>query len=245
MRMNLALVSCLGVLPAGLAAQDGPEFALPAGCKGFLTVQSEGCLVSHHFICEGDPEGSQRRVDIGPDGPAFLAFTDAETQWIESIDLGAGIVERLEDAPRDRASFSALIGEGRDSYDFSTLSEQVGQQRYVGVDALTGVTQTIDGVELEQTEYRITAYDAAGEVAWASKGNQWISREYRLFLSGVSMFTSARGDVALDNSPVELIFPGEPGFLGSMPRHGCGETVAALPGRAGGGVIPAALEAGQ
>jgi hypothetical protein len=234
MRTILALLPCLALVPAATLAQGGPTLALPAGCEAFLTVQSKGCMVTHYFTCEGDPEGWQRRVDMVMDGPTYAATVDSETQWIESADLSSGVLERLEEEPRDRASFSVLIEEGTDTYDFRTLSDQVGQQRYVGFDALTGVTQVIDGVELEQTEYEITAYDAAGEVMWESEGRQWISRDYRMFLSGQSAYTSPQGDFEVDNTPVAFILPGEPGFLGSFPRYDCGET-ASLPLPAPGG----------
>ncbi len=228
MRTILALLPCLALVPVAALAQGGPTFALPAGCEAFLTVQSKGCMVTHYFTCEGDPEGWQRRVDMVMDGPTYAATVDTETQWIESADLSSGVMERLEKEPRDRASFSVLIEEGTDTYDFRTLSDQVGEQRYVGFDALTGVTQVIDGVALDQTEYKVTAYDAAGEVMWESEGRQWISRDYRMFLSGQSAYTSPRGDFEVDNTPVDFILPGEPGFLGLWPRHDCGET-ASLP----------------
>jgi hypothetical protein len=244
MRIILALLPGIILVPAVAAAQGSPTFALPAGCEAFLTVQSKGCIVSHYFTCEGDAEGWQRRVDMTMDGPVYAATTDAETQWIENIDLSSGIVERLEEAPRDRASFSTLIEEGTDTYDFRTLSEQVGEQRYVGFDALTGETEVIDGVELDQTEYRITAYDATGEVMWESKGRQWISRAYGMFLSGQSAYVSPQGGFELDNTPVSFILPGEPGFLAVWPRHDCGETASLQPGAEGRAVLPAAWGAG-
>lgn len=240
MRTILVLLAWLALVPVTSVAQGGQTFTLPAGCEAFLTVQSKGCLVTHYFTCEADPEGWQRRVDMNMDGPTYAATTDAETQWIESVDLSTGIMERLEKAPRDRASFSVLIDEGTDTYDFLTLSDQTGEQRYVGFDALTGVTQVIDGVELDQTEYRITAYDAKGEVMWESEGRQWISRDYRMFLSGQSAYTFPEGDFELDNTPVDFILPGEPGFLGVWPRHGCGETASLRPGTDGSAVLPAA-----
>ena len=240
MKALLVFGCCLALLSGPARAQDGDGFKPPAGCEAFLTVQSKGCLVSHHFLCEGDPEGWQRRVDLGLVGPVYLAATDAESQWMENADLSSGVVERFGEAPRDPASFSVLTSEGTDTYDFRTKSEQQGERRYVGYDSLTGETKVIDGVTLEGTEYRITAYDAAGDTVWESKGRQWIIRDMRLFLSGTSAFVSAEGEFESDQTPVEFAFPGEAGFLSSRPRFGCGETASLRSGAEGDAVLPAA-----
>jgi hypothetical protein len=229
-------------LPAPLSAQTARTFSLPAGCTGHLTVQTRSCTVSHHFTCEGDPEGWQRRVDMDVDGVTYIGTIDAETQWMESFHVYTGHTETLENAPRDRASLSALISEGTDTYDFQTLSEEIGATHYVGFDTLTGVTQEIDGVTLDQTEYQITAYDTGGGVMWESKGNEWISRDFRMFLSGVSTITTPDGSFETDDSPVEFIMPGEPGFLSVNPKHGCGETVSSLPS---GALMPASFEVAE
>jgi hypothetical protein len=242
MRLLIAVLPCLAVLPAAALAQQGRTFSMPAGCEAYVTIQMRSCSVSHHFRCEADPEGWQRRVDMDMDGPTYMGAIDAETQWVESFHAFTGHAERLENAPRDPANFSALLTEGTDTYDFQTLSDEIGTTRYVGFDTLTGVTQEIDGVVLDQTEYQITAYDTGGGLIWSSKGFEWISRDFRMFLSGVSTITTPEGSFDMDNSPVEFIFPGEPGFLSVFPKHGCGETVSSLPLD---GVMLAAWEVGQ
>lgn len=236
------MICLLAVMPAAAMAQGARTVTLPAGCEAYVTIQSRACSVSHHFRCEGDPEGWQRRMDLDADGPTYFGAIDAETQWMESFHVYTGHTERLEDAPRDPASFSTLIAEGTDTYDFQTLSEEVGTTRYVGFDTLTGVTEEIDGVVLDQTQYQITAYDSGGGVMWESKGFEYISRDFRMFLSGQSTITVPDGSFESDDTPVEFIFPGEPGFLTAFPKHGCGETVSALPGD---GLVPASWEAGQ
>jgi hypothetical protein len=234
MRLVPVLLSLAALWPAGVAAQEQRSFTLPSGCTAHLTVQSRACQVTHHFTCEGDPEGWQRRVDLDMDGATYVGAIDAETQWMESFHIGAGHRERLEEAPRDPASFSALLADGTDTFDFRTLSDEVGTTRYVGFDTLTGVTTQIDGVTLEQTANTIMATGEDGQTIWQAQGNEWISREFRMFLSGVSEITTPDGTFEMDNSPVDLIRPGEPGFLSAFPKHGCGETVSALPGGTAG-----------
>lgn len=229
--IRTALVATLAILPLSAAAQEAGNrtFALPAGCTAFVTVQSAACSVSHHFTCEGDPEGWQRRVDMDESGVAYFGAIDSETQWVESFHMLSGHTERLAPDPVDPASFTALTSKGVDTYDFQTLSDEVGTTRYVGQDRLTGTTQTIDGVTLDQTEFAITAYGPDGTEMWRSQGHEFISRDWRMFLSGESTITAGGETWDTSDAPVEFIFPGEPGFLSISPRHGCGAVMSSAP----------------
>ncbi len=216
------------LLAAPAAAQD--TFALPAGCEAYVTVQSRDCIVSHHFMCEGDPEGLQRRVDLSEDGMVYAGAIDAETQWIESFHVVSGHSERLEDSPTDRASFSELFANGIDTYDFRTLSDEIGPTRYRGQDRLTGEMVQIDGVTLHRTEYRITVTTDDGVVLWSSEGSEFVSEGFRMFLSGTGTVTTPDETWDVDDSPVEFIFPGEAGFLSPNPKHGCGVMMSSFSG---------------
>ncbi|WP_185020686.1 hypothetical protein [Histidinibacterium lentulum] len=220
------LFPVLALLAAPVAAQE--TFVLPEGCEAYVTIQSRECTVSHHFTCTGDAEGVQRRVDLGEEGVLYAGAIDAETQWIESWFPNTGHSERLEESPADPASFSELLATGEDTYDFVTLSDEIGPTRYVGRDALTGVTEVIDGVTLRQTEYSIRAYGPEGEEEWRSKGNEWISEDFRMFISGTSTITTPDETWQSDESPVEFIFPGEPGFLSANPKYDCGLMMSKL-----------------
>ncbi|MEL6838443.1 MAG: hypothetical protein AAFP85_04080 [Pseudomonadota bacterium] len=216
------------ILLAGPAAaqSNASTFSLPAGCDAYLTVQSESCTVDHHFVCEGDAVGHQRRVSLDEQGLTYVGEIDAETQWISSFQVLSGHRERLESSPVEPASLSDLIATGVDDYDFRTLSDEIGETRYVGQDTLTGRQITIDGVTLDETTYDITAYDAAGNEVWSAQGNEFISRDWRMFLSGTGTVTTSEGSFDRANRPVEFIFPGETGFLSPNPKHGCGVAVS-------------------
>lgn len=214
---------------SSVSAQQTEVFSLPAGCTAFLTVQSKDCTVEHHFTCEGDPEGHKQRVSLDERGLTYLGTIDSETQWIQSYHPVSGHSERLEDKPRDRASLSELIETGIDTYDFRTLSDEIGPTRFVGMDQLTGRVVTIDDVALEETEYQITAYNEDGSEAWSSRGNEYISRDWRMFISGPGTVTVPGETFEEDDSPVEFIFPGEPGFLSANPKHGCGVVMSSNP----------------
>ena len=224
MKYYLIALSCLA---APAAAQDAPaQFALPQGCDAFLSVQLNSCTVSHHFVCEGDPEGHQRRVTLDEEGLTFAGEIDAEAQWIQSIHPRSGHADRLAPDPADPASLSNLIENGVDTYDFITLSDEIGPTRYVGEDTLTGRQITIDDITLDETTYDITALSPDGDVIWQSKGREFISRNWRMFISGTGTTTVGSESFERDESPVEFIFPGEPGFLSPNPKHGCGVAIS-------------------
>ena len=225
--MILALIA-----PLPVAAQDAPAaprlFSLPTGCTGYVTIQSASCTLSHHFTCEGDPEGWQRRADLDEGGVSYFGAIDSETQWVESFHVMSGHSERLAPDPVDPASISDLIANGFDTYDFRTLSAEIGETRFVGQDRLTGKIVTIDGVTLDETEYSITAFDSGGGEMWRSEGREYISRDYRMFLSGISTISTAGESWESNDTPMQFIFPGEDGFLSGSPKFGCGVVMSSL-----------------
>ena len=224
--MRSAVIIGLMFAPIGVQAA---EFQLPAGCNAYLTVHDASCQVDHHFRCEGDDEGIQRRVTLSEDGMTFMGQIDPETQWIESFHALSGHTEVLESNPADPASFSALIATGDDDFDFYTSSKEIGRTRYIGNDHLTGRTVEIDGVTLEETAYALTAYSPEGVEQWTVQGNEFISRDWRMFLSGPGVVTTPTEKFEKDGTPVEFIFPGEAGFLTTKPKHGCGVMMSQAP----------------
>ena len=219
MRLTLAPILFGLVLSTPLAAQP---VDLPEGCEAYLTVQAKSCRVSHHFTCEADPEGWQRRIDIDAGGMSYFGAIDSETQWMESYHLLSGTTEYLSDSVDRPASFTSLIETGVSDYDFTTTNDAGEVTRYVGTDRLTGETEEIDGVTLDRTDYDITAFDSEGEILWSSAGSEYISRDWRMFLSGVGTTTTPEEEWETDGSPVTFDFPGDPNFLSPEPQYGCG-----------------------
>lgn len=225
----LALALFALAAPAPAMAQAAKTFQPPAGCTAFLTVQYAACGVAHHFTCDADPEGWQRRVDMDESGISYFGAIDAQTQWVESIHLRAGFSENLDAQNADPAAFDELLSKGVDTFDFTTSSDAVGTTRYAGQDRLTGETVEIDGVTLDQTEFAITAYAADGSEMWRSTGAEYISRDWRMFLSGNSTTTAGGETWDTSDRPVQFIFPGEAGFLSATPTHGCGVVPSQAP----------------
>lgn len=222
--------TALALMLSALAFPAGAEpFNAPAGCTGVLTVQSRGCRVSNHYICERDAAGEQWRVDFDQEGVTFLSKIDHEAQWIESYELFPTVKQTLDAEPADPASFSELLATGADSFDFR-LTKDTGERRHMtGFDRLTGKNVTIDGVALQQTEFSMTEYDTAGNVTNRARGNEFIHAELRLFFSGLHEWNRGEGYVPSDGSPVEFAFPGEPGFFTTEPRFDCDALMSRLP----------------
>ncbi|NGQ91283.1 hypothetical protein G5V65_10270 [Rhodobacter sp. HX-7-19] len=222
------LAACI-VMGSALPAMAG-SFAAPEGCTTFLTVQSKGCRVSNHYTCSADAAGDQWRTDFDQEGPYFTSRIDSEAQWVESFELDPPVRQTLDPNPQDPASFSGLLATGNDSFIFG-LSDDTGERTRVrGSDRLTGRQVVIDGITLQETEFNFTETDLSGNVLRRSRGNEYIHPDWRLFFSGPSQWDGGDGTyLPLDGSPIQFIFPGEPGFASTQPLFDCDAVMSSLP----------------
>jgi len=211
------------ILLALLAASPvaAQQFALPANCEAYLTIQGASCTVSHHFRCADDADGDQRRATLDEEGLSYMGRINNQAEWVESFHLRSQHTERLMSSA-DPMSMSTLLEDTVDTWDFTTQSAEIGESQYVGMDRLTGEAMVIDGVTLLRTEYALTAFDAAGEEVWRSEGSEFVHPEWRMFISGTSTYTTSDDTFENDDTPVEFIFPDEAGFLSVNPKFGCG-----------------------
>lgn len=223
------LLALLGGTLAASAATAG-SFVPPSGCTAYLTVQSRGCVVSNHYICEADPPGHQWRADYDQEGLFFQSRIDAEGQWIESRDISPPEVTFLDPNPADPGSLTNLLSSGRDAFDFGLTTDSGARSRVTGYDRLTGVTVTIDGVTLRQTEFAFTETAEDGTVLRRSSGNEFVHPGWRIFLSGIGEWDFGDGTaLPYDGSPVSFIEPGEPGFGATQPLFDCDAVLSSLP----------------
>ena len=220
---TLSIAFALLAAPAMAAS-----FTPPKGCTTYLTVQERSCMVSQFYTCEGDTKGQQWRADFGADGPNFLSKIDKDAQWLESYQVNPPTKETMDANPADPASFSELLANGLDTFDFK-LSRSDGRHSTVkGFDRLTGKTMTIDGVLLKQTEYEYThTDDTDGSVIDHSRGNEFISDDWRTFLSGHAEFEQADGSwIPWENAPVKFFKAGSTGFQSTLPLFDCNAQAA-------------------
>jgi hypothetical protein len=213
--ISLRTLLCVAMLAAPAApvmSQDGQRlFQVPAGCTPFLTVQSRSCLVSHHWSCEADPEGTHWRATLDQDGAFYLSFTDAEFRWLRSWNLRSGATDTLIEPEQDPASMTELLATGSDSMVFSIREESAMgtfQRDYTGFDRLTGETVIVDGHELQVTEF---AYEyGTPDGPRRTEGNQFVHEGWGLFFGGLETVTLPSGETFEGNySPMEFAEPGE------------------------------------
>jgi hypothetical protein len=192
-----------------------------------MTVQSRQCRVSNHYTCATDAPGDKWRVDFDQEGAFFTSRIDNETQWIESKDSNPPVVQKLVPGAQDPASFSGLLATGRDDFAFGLTRDDGNDSSVTGYDKLSGETFVIDGIQLQGTEFEFTEVDPAGNVTRRSRGNEYISEEWRLFFAGPSEWDPGDGTyLPMDGSPLQFIFPGEPGFAATQPLFECDDVLS-------------------
>ena len=227
------------VAMTALPVQAANQWAAPEGCQIFMTVQSRQCRVSNHYRCTGDAPGDQWRADFDQEGIFFQSRINAEAEWLESYELDPPVKQLLQPGALDPASFSDLISRGRDDFIFGLLRDTGEQTDVRGYDALTGKTVVIDGITLTETEYSYEETSTTGMVLRRSRGNEYVHPEWRQFFSGPSDWWDGSEWLPSDGSPVEFIFPGEPGFAATEPLFDCDAVLSRLDGAAA--LLPVAV----
>ncbi len=217
MRAAGVLLSLL--LPVPVWA-GGDTMTAPPGCTLTLTVQSKGCIVDNYWTCEGDAPGDQWRAEYGINGPQQVSRIDAETQWIDSLELPEMNRWALVTPAADPASFSELVETGVDTYDFS-IEGTLGKVRLVGFDRIVEDDVVIDGEPLQRTAYSIRATDSDGLVIYEKDGSEFISTRHGRFFSGYGSDGAVSNPYTWDHTPMEFIYPGEPGFAATTPLYEC------------------------
>jgi hypothetical protein len=218
MRYASAILCALIAAPA---LADTSTLALPGTCRAYLTTQDDACVVAHFVTCSGDPAGQQTVVELYLDGGDNITVIDGDYQWLTTVDQLSGVVSTLGPEIADPGTLTQLIDDGEDTYDFTTTDADGTVTRFIGKESLTGQTLTVDGVTLEEAQNQMRALDSAGNELWRTNGTEYVSREWRIFFSGPGMTTLPNESFPTNRTPVEFIFPGEPGFLSTQPTTGC------------------------
>lgn len=214
-----ALVAISFALPASAAS-----FTPPRGCETFLTVQHKSCMVSVHWRC-ATQDDTVSSATFSEDGLESVTSYSDDYQWLEAIYMWDSSREVFIPPAADPVSISTLLAEGIDTFDFNMRRAQRDRSydiRIVGADELTGETAEIDGysVDLVRTRVEITAED--GTVEYKAEGLQYLSRSLSQFFLGMERVFADDGSFSdYDDTPVDIIEAGDPGFGMTQPLYNC------------------------
>ena len=214
-------------------AQEVDRFYAPQGCTEELTVQGRGCHVVNVWRCAADAAGESWAMTLEQAGPTYLSKTDAQGQWLESYEFFPTSRDLLEQPSADPMHLDELIGTGRDSFDV-TVQGPLGAFRYVGKEWLTGDEVVIDGEPLKQTAFAAEAF-VDGVKSYAVTGREYVSVRHRRFFGGEDSLSDTQGTVQRNFTPVEFIYPGEPGFFARTPKYDCAAGLAGFVPEQGAG----------
>jgi hypothetical protein len=223
--------AAFGALTLGLPA-FAVGFTPPEGCEAFLTVQNRSCTVALQWRCSPAPESDFWSATFSTEGLESIVRYSADYQWLDAVYMWDSSREELQLPTADPISLSRLINSGLDTFDFTMRRSQPDRSydlRVVGADLLTGETVEIDGYTLDvvRTRVEITAED--GTVEYKSEGQQYLSRPLGQFFLGTERVFGTDGSVAdYDDTPVDIIEPGEPGFGATEPLYECNIQDAAM-----------------
>lgn len=200
-------------------------FAVPKGCTPFLTVQNKGCASSLLWRCDGDRDGDFTAASFGPDGlESVMRYSDSY-QWLDSVYTWDKSREVFVPPATDPIDRFALLDTGIDTYDFIMRRSEPGRQydiHITGADVLQGATTVIDGYTVEILDTRLEIVAEDGTTEYKSQGTQYYSRELgQFFLGHDTVFDENGKPQEYDNTPVNIIMPGEPGFAETTPLYEC------------------------
>lgn len=221
---DFILVLSAAVLPP--AAQASDTYVPPEGCVGVVTTQNRDCIVNNIYSCEQDAPGTSWRIMFEKDGPVFLSKIDYETQWLESYDFYPTRQDALRQPADDPASLTELLETGIDTYDFVVAGPQ-GATRVVGFDRLTGEDVVIDGEPLLGTEFSARHQSTTGGTMQV-EGREFVSVKHRRFFPGTVTFAWDDDAHEQNRTPIEFIYPGEPGFFTTIPLYECEASLASF-----------------
>jgi hypothetical protein len=224
--LTAVLMACMAP-----AVQAAGSFTPPEGCSMWLTVQSRACRVSNYYTCEADPAGDQWRADFDQESMFFLSRINREAEWVESFDFFPTVKQTLDAGAADPSSFSTLLSEGMDTFTFGLSRDDGSRSKVRGFDRLTGRVVVIDGITLQETEFQYEETDPEGNLMRRSRGNEYIHPDWRNFFAGPSEWDGGDGYLPMNGSPVQFIFPGEPGFAATEPLYECDAVLSGLPER--------------
>ena len=201
----------------------------PEGCEAVLTVQKHGCEVTHIYQCE---QGIVKHINIDQDEFDWVSLFGPDYIELESKEEITGIGLVGMNAISDPRSLHTLLTTGRDTVayrgEFDMPGLLIGAADVSSQSRLMDEVLEIGGVTWQKALEEIV-FQVRPHLAMTGTQDIWIDAESGILFHGSSSHELAGKAEETDNTPVEVIYPGQPGFLSMSPIYDCGEMMSALP----------------
>lgn len=224
MRAVAHLLITLLISPTTAIAEavSWPDLPSREACEAVLTVVKEDCSVEHVFRCEGGVQRSEQR-GLGDAAYSVTHMRSPLTDWTFRADDGFAIL-----AP-DIAPMIHL-----DDLAAGTLQTQTGtvfmwvppfsypfKGRYDSQWAIADRDVDIDGIRLLRLKKTQSASFNSGQLSFSGWDDIYVAPGLGLSFLGSNEFVTFGVAERYNSSPVQLIRPGEPGFLADPEAAAC------------------------
>lgn len=196
---------------------------LPDGCTGVLTIQLQNCTVINHWICPSDPPSQYRLATYDTTGqPIRRRLMDGLT----GLELQGGLngTRVMTFTHTDTEDHATLMQTGRDTYRSVAQIDGSFHARLTGESILTGQTTQIDGVTLHEVQ-STTLFTATSDTTSRKRVMQYVMDQGALAIDiwvPGAVIDIPTGEVVLDFSAVDFVWPGDAGFMTTRPTVNCG-----------------------
>jgi len=201
---------------AGTARED---------CNPLYSVQKRNCKVEHVYRCETGQGVIWRKENYEPGDPLFVDILTDEGDLLEAWDETDGKVMQGIVENRDPVSLSELRGTGSDQFSqvlqmhFPMFVEPV-IANVSGELIDMGETLEVDGVVFDHVRQTLSiqfnAMQMSGFEDW------FVDRATGAIVFGMNRLESGAAGVTESGTPVQVIRPGEEGFLENRALYDCG-----------------------
>ena len=213
----------LALTATSAIAQDGVP---PLNqCEGLYTVQKRQCAVEHVYRCNTDI-GTVFRYDEWEQADETLSIevTTQDGDFLTAWDEDGSFIITGRTEVRNAMSAGGLLKIGEDAFDMTVMAQMAGVDDPVeivisGQSKLSDTDTVLDGVTFRQARNTF-AMDVFGQ---RFEGFEMVLVDVvtGAVVGGEAQFAMGNGDLSTSGAPVNLIFPGEPGFLENEAQHDC------------------------
>ena len=224
-RSTLRILLC--ALPCGGAFAQVPG-AERVDCVGIYSIQKRSCIVENIYRCDTPAGVLWRKEEFEADDPMnFEVLTeDGQILYVADTVEGPFLSGLIENG--DPVSIQEMLTSGVDYYDqiirlhLPIFTDPINAPLRGRLQNLNEQVE-IDGIVFDRARLHINLSINAAEIPGYE--DWYIDRATGAFAYGESKILNK----LYEQEPVQVIKPGEPGFMSDRPLYDCGEISKAVP----------------